>query len=342
MTDVILEAMALRKEYTASSGLLGRSRESKIAVDGVDLVLRRGETTGLVGESGCGKSTLGKCLLQAVRPTSGSVVLHGANGVSELTRLSDRALKPLRPRMQMIFQDPFNSLNPNMTVRDLIGEPLLLMTNQSAAQREEAVKELMDAVGLNRMYMGRYAHAFSGGQRQRICIARAIATKPDFVVCDEAVSALDVSVRAQIINLLIDLQKSLNMAYLFISHDLSVVRHVSARIAVMYMGRIVEMGATDEVYDFPAHPYTRLLLDSVPTFDLARRRRIRMEEKNSAAEAADEPKAAAAGCTFHPRCKRRGNDPRCQKEAPPLADLGNGHKSACWLNGKEDEYEPVV
>jgi peptide/nickel transport system ATP-binding protein len=335
MGRLLMKAENVSKTYTESGRLFSRGRHLKPALKDVSLQICHGETLGLVGESGCGKSTLGKCLLRAVSPTTGKIMLNteGENYI-DLARLPDRELRPYRSRMQMIFQDPFNSLNPNMTVRDLIGEPLLFSGHYDPKLYEETVASLMNDVGLDKRCMGRYSHAFSGGQRQRICIARAIATHPEFIVCDEAVSALDVSIRAQIINLLMDLQESRGIAYLFIAHDLSVVRHISARVAVMYDGNIVETGKTGDVFEYTAHPYTRLLLESVPSFDPARRKEPDALETSAAEDMIlmNEAGSAAGGCAFAPRCAYGKSTGKCLEQSPGLKDLGGGHFAACWLH----------
>lgn len=323
--SVYLQAEGVSKVYETGSRIFGRKPKAAFkAVDQVSLQIYRGETLGLVGESGCGKSTLGKCLLRAIQPTEGKILLAGQGQEwVDFTNMSSREVRAIRSQMQMIFQDPFNSLNPNMTVRDLIGEPLLFTGKVPRSQMDERVAALMADVGLDSRYMGRYPHAFSGGQRQRICIARAIATQPEFIVCDEAVSALDVSVRAQIINLLMDLQEQRGMAYLFISHDLSVVRHISHRVAVLYAGRIVEQGDTEEIFFHTAHPYTRLLLDSAPKLDAHRK------PAGEVLPDAGDLSPASEGCHFAPRCPRCQK--RCTQEVPPLKDLGGGHQSACFF-----------
>ncbi len=311
------------KYFPVGSSFFTRSQKLLRAVDGVSIRVRRGETVGLVGESGCGKSTLGRLVLRLVEPTFGRVVFDGR----DIVPLSASDLRPLRRKMQIIFQDPYSSLNPRMTVRDIGGEAIQI--HKLAANKkdeEEMVAGLLKKVGLRPDMMGRYPHEFSGGQRQRIGIARALAVQPEFIVCDEPISALDVSIQAQIVNLLMDLQDELGVAYLFISHDLRVVRHISQRVCVMYLGKIVEQGTTEQVYAQALHPYTRALLGAVPTPD-PEKKRVRIVLEGDAPSAIDPP----PGCPFHPRCPRmlKGT---CDKEVPPLEEYqpGTGHKVACW------------
>lgn len=311
------------KYYPVRSSFLSRNQKVLRAVDGVSLRVRRGETVGLVGESGCGKSTLGRLMLRLVEPTFGRVVYDGR----DIVPLSAADLRPLRRKMQIIFQDPYSSLNPRMTVRDIVGEAIQIhKLAKTKSDEEEMVANLLRQVGLRPDVMGRYPHEFSGGQRQRIGIARALAVQPEFIVCDEPISALDVSIQAQIVNLLMDLQDELGVAFLFISHDLRVVRHISQRVAVMYLGHIVEQGTTEQLYAAPLHPYTRALLGAVPTPD-PEKKRLRIVVEGDAPSAIDPP----AGCPFHPRCARRVSD-TCNKEMPTFAELtaGTGHKVACW------------
>jgi oligopeptide transport system ATP-binding protein len=313
----------LGKYFPVGSSFLSRSQKVVRAVDDVSLRVRRGETLGLVGESGCGKSTLGRLILRLIEPSFGRVVYDG----QDILPLSARELRPLRRKMQIIFQDPYSSLNPRMTVREIVGEALQIHHLASTKSEEEAiVAELLTKVGLRPDVIGRYPHEFSGGQRQRIGIARALAVKPEFIVCDEPISALDVSIQAQIVNLLLDLQDELGVAFLFISHDLRVVRHVSHRVAVMYLGRIVEQGPTDHVYRAPMHPYTRALLDAVPAPDPSKRR-LRIVLEGDAPNAIQPP----AGCAFHPRCARRIPGV-CDREPPVLVEPSDGseHRVACF------------
>ncbi|HWO23260.1 MAG TPA: oligopeptide/dipeptide ABC transporter ATP-binding protein [Kofleriaceae bacterium] len=311
---------------------LSRRSAAVSAVAEVSLEIRRGETLGLVGESGCGKSTLGRTLLRLLEPTGGAIVFDGR----DITRLPQRELRPLRREMQMIFQDPYASLNPRMSVGDAIAEPLIIhRLARTAAERQARVHELLDKVGLRADAARRYPHEFSGGQRQRIGIARALACRPKFIVCDEPISALDVSIQAQIVNLLEDLQEAERLTYLFISHDLKIVQHISDRVAVMYLGRIVELAQAPVLYREPKHPYTTALLSAVPRIDAAR----------GAAGAAGKPRreriilsgdvpspiAPPPGCPFHPRCPVADKPTACFTELPKLRVLGNGSQAACHV-----------
>ncbi len=314
---------AVGKYYGVKTGFISRKHQYVRAVDGVSIRVRRGETLGLVGESGCGKSTLGRLVIRLVEPTFGRVLFDG----KDILPLSPAEMRPLRRRMQFIFQDPYSSLNPRMTVRELVGEALRihrLVANKG--EEEDRVVELLRKVGLHAEAITRYPHEFSGGQRQRIGIARALAVQPEFIVCDEPISALDVSIQAQIVNLLSELQEQLGLAYLFISHDLRVVQHVSHRVAVMYLGKIVEQADVDDLYAAPKHPYTRALLSAVPEADPGKRR-LRILLEGDAPSAIDPP----TGCAFHPRCPRiiKG---KCDKDTPLLeaASATDRHKVACW------------
>jgi oligopeptide/dipeptide ABC transporter ATP-binding protein len=293
------------------------------AVDRVSLAVQPGETLGLVGESGCGKSTLGRLMLRLIEPTFGRVLFEGR----PITSLSSRELRPLRRRMQIIFQDPYSSLNPRMTVRETVGEAIRIHHLARTRSEEDAkIANLLERVGLRRDAMDRFPHEFSGGQRQRIGIARALAVEPDFIVCDEPVSALDVSIQAQIVNLLLDLQTTMGIAYLFVSHDLKLVRHLSHRVAVMYLGKIVEEAPAEQLYEAAAHPYTRALLAAVPVPD-PERRRVRLVLEGDVPSPIDPP----SGCPFHPRCSRAVQG-KCETEAPRLDEVapGSGHHVACW------------
>jgi oligopeptide transport system ATP-binding protein len=318
----LIQVRNLKMHFPITRGFLFQKKVGAIkAVDGISFDIKRGETLGLVGESGCGKSTTGRAILQLYRPTSGDVFFEGDN----LTKLSGERLRRMRRRMQMIFQDPYASLNPRMTVGDVIGEPLVVHNISSGQARRERVQELLRIVGLNPYFVNRYPHEFSGGQRQRIGVARALAVQPDFIVCDEPISALDVSIQAQIINLLEELQTQFNLTYLFIAHDLSVVRHISDRIAVMYLGKIVELTGRKELYDRPLHPYTQALLSAVPIPDPVveeKRRRVILE--------GDVPSPAnpPLGCHFCTRCPVVMDI--CKEQEPEFVDVGGGHWVACY------------
>jgi len=314
----------LRTYFPISAGVLQRTVAHVRAVDGVDLTIRQGETLGLVGESGCGKTTLGRSILRLVEPTAGEVVFKG----QELTRLSGSQMRRMRREMAMIFQDPFASLDPRQTVGEIIGEPLDIHgLAPNRRQRQDRIQELLHVVGLNPNFANRYPHEFSGGQRQRIGIARALAVDPSFIVCDEPISALDVSIQAQIINLLERLQDQFNLTYLFIAHDLSVVKHISDRIAVMYLGKVVEVSGANELYRRPKHPYTASLLSAIPIPDPRierdRRRIILTGDVPS-------PVNPPSGCRFRTRCFKA--QPRCAESEPPLDTVKlDGHEAACFF-----------
>jgi oligopeptide transport system ATP-binding protein len=319
----LLEARDLKTYFTVRRGLPLARRTTVIrAVDGVDLTIAAGETLGLVGESGCGKSTLGRSLLRLVEPTSGTVTFDG----TDVTSAGDDELRRLRRRMQMVFQDPFGSLDPRMTVEQAIGEPLRIHRLASGSRRRQRVRDLLGFVGLDPSAGDRYPHEFSGGQRQRIGIARALAVEPDFIVCDEPVSALDVSVQAQVLNLLDRLRDQLKLTYLFVAHDLSVVRHISHRVAVMYLGSVVEVASRDRLYAEPLHPYTQALLSAVPLpnpgIEKHRRRVILKGDVPS-------PARPPSGCRFHTRCPIAID--RCSVDVPPLEEKRPGHVAACHL-----------
>jgi oligopeptide/dipeptide ABC transporter ATP-binding protein len=316
----LLSVRNLRKHFPVRSGLLRRSTRAVRAVDGVSFDIGRGETLALVGESGCGKTTTGRCILRLIDPTAGTVHFDGVDILS----LNGGALRAMRRRMQIVFQDPFSSLNPRMRVGAAIREGMLIHELAEGADADKRVKLLLDEVGLRPEYGTRFPHEFSGGQRQRIGIARALSVQPDFIVCDEPVSALDVSVQAQVMNLLMDLQRQRGLTYLFIAHDLSVVRHVATRIAVMYLGRVVEEGVAADVYRTPVMPYTQALLSAVPVPDPTVSR-DRIVLKGDVPSPANPP----SGCVFHPRCFHPSRDVSCEKIVPPLEEKAPAHNAAC-------------
>jgi len=316
----LVEVSNLRKFYPIRQGLLGKAVGSVKAVDGVSLTIAEKETLGLVGESGCGKSTLGRLLLRLEEPTEGTITFHG----KDMLELGKEELRLLREKMQIIFQDPYSSLNPRYTVSQLIVEPLIIHKKGNARIRKDRVMELIKDVGLKEEHLDRYPHEFSGGQRQRIGIARALALNPEFLVCDEPVSALDVSIQAQVINLLQELQKKYGLAYLFISHDLLVIEHLCNRIAVMYLGRIVELSPTQMIFEEAMHPYTQALLAAspIPDPDLKRERIILVGDVPS-------PITPPPGCHFHTRCPKAFG--RCREERPILRELRPNHFVSCFL-----------
>jgi oligopeptide/dipeptide ABC transporter ATP-binding protein len=322
----LLQVRGLKKHFPIYGGLFRRKVATVFAVDGIDFDVFEGETFSLVGESGCGKTTLGRTILRLTEPTAGTIQFKG----QDITGMSQNDLRPLRRRMQIIFQDPFGSLNPRMPVSDIIGEGLLAQGMGDRKERDKQVEDSLETVGLRREYPRRSPHEFSGGQRQRIGIARALALKPDFIVCDEPVSALDVSIQSQVLNLLLDLRRDFNLTYLFISHNLSVVQYFSDRVGVMYLGKVVEVGTVEQLYREPRHPYTVALLSAIPQPD-PRRRRKRLVLKGDVPS----PAAPPAGCRFHTRCwlrERLGNPERCVTEEPQLRDIAGGHRAACHFS----------
>lgn len=320
MNEVLLEVRNLVKHFPVKAGILQRTVAVVKAVDGVSFHIKRGETFGLVGESGCGKTTTGRCVLMLETPTSGEILFNGV----DITKLTQKQLRSLRPKMQIIFQDPFSSLNPRLPVKEIVGEVIAYHKLAKGKEVELRVKELLEMVGLSAEYMNRYPHEFSGGQRQRICIARALATQPDLIVCDEAVSALDVSIQSQILKLLENLQAKLGVAYLFISHALNVVKYISHRIGVMYLGKLVEVADSEELYLNPLHPYTKALISAVPVPDpkLKRKKIILKGDVPS-------PLNPPQGCRFVTRCPYAM--PVCSEVEPILMEAAAGHTVACHL-----------
>lgn len=320
----LIDVKGLKVYFPIKGGILGRTVANVKAVDGVDLFVRRGETLGLVGESGCGKSTTGRAILQLIKPTAGTVKLDGV----ELTTLPTDQLRQKRAQMQMVFQDPYGSLDPRYTIGQIISEPLENFKRGNAKQVRDEVASLLETVGLNPFYVNRYAHEFSGGQRQRIGIARALALHPSLIVADEPVSALDVSIQAQVLNLLQDLQGKFGLTYLFVAHNLSVVKHISERVAVMYLGRVVELAKSEDLYKLPLHPYTQALLSAIPVPDPeieGRRKRIILEGD------VPSPVNPPSGCNFHPRCWKA--QAICREVNPPLEEKQSNHYAACHFPG---------
>ena len=318
MTAPLLEVQGLKMHFPVKSGFFSRTKARNFAVDGVNLTINSGETLGLVGESGCGKSTLGRCISRLYQPTAGEILFKETN----LARMSHRQLLPYRQNIQMIFQDPMESLNARHTVGEILEEPFLIHGIGNAQTRRQSVSKLLDTVGLPARSASRYPFEFSGGQRQRIGIARAIALKPELIICYEPVSALDVSIQSQILNLLMDLQKEFNLAYLFIAHDLAVVKHISDRVAIMYLGKIVEQASSNEIYHRPFHPYTQSLISAIPIPD-PHHKTTRILLKGDVPS----PISPPSGCAFHTRCPKA--QPSCQHEAPILESVAPEHIAAC-------------
>ena len=327
MTDTLVEARSLTKHFPVKGGILQRTQAWVKAVDNVSLTIRRGETLGLVGESGCGKTTIGRMLLRLIEPTSGHVFFEG----QDLSKLSDSELKPFRREMQIIFQDPFSSLDPRTPIGDSIAEGLRAHGMKNGRQRFGKVLDIMRTVGLEDYHARRYPHEFSGGQRQRIGIARALILRPKFIVCDEPVSALDVSIQSQVLNLLRNLQHEFNLTYLFVAHNMSVVEHISDRVAVMYLGKIVELAGRETFYRDPQHPYTQALMSAIPVPNPAlKRRRVVL------AGDVPSPLRPPPGCRFHTRCPLAFD--LCKVEEPPLIDLGGDHYAACHLRQPTSQH----
>lgn len=320
----LVDVKGLKVHFPIKGGILSRTMAYVKAVDGVDLFVRRGETLGLVGESGCGKSTTGRAILQLIKPTTGSIKLNGV----ELTKLPPGEIRKKRAEMQMVFQDPYGSLSPRFTVGQIIAEPLENFKKGSPKEIKDEVAHLLEVVGLNPFFVNRFPHEFSGGQRQRIGIARALALRPSFIVADEPVSALDVSIQAQVLNLMEDLQDQFGLTYLFVAHNLSVVKHISDRVAVMYLGRVVELAKSEELYEIPLHPYTQALLSAIPVPDPekeGRRKRIILEGD------VPSPVNPPSGCNFHPRCWKAQEI--CREVLPPLEEKQRNHWAACHFPG---------
>ncbi len=329
--EPLLEVRDLKKSFSVAPGPLGASRQKLKAVDGVSFTLKKGETLGLVGESGCGKSTTGKLIMRLLEADGGQALFQG----KDLLQLTSQQMRPLRREIQMIFQDPYSSLNPRMRIGDIIGEPLKVHgLAQGGAIRTEVVR-LLETVGLRPEHYQRYPHEFSGGQRQRIGIARSLAVRPSLVIADEPVSALDLSIQAQVVNLLQDIQEEFGLTYLFIAHDLSVIEHISDRVAVMYLGRIVELADAEELYHTPRHPYSEALLNAVPTPDPARRR-----PRKLLGGEVPSPINPPSGCHFHPRCPYAR--PICKENYPPLEDKGGGHLAACHFSEEVGKFRKTV
>lgn len=326
--EPLLKVETLKKYYPVGETWLGGHTDTIKAVDGVSFQVYQGETFALVGESGCGKSTTGMCLLRLTEPTSGEIYFQQKN----ITQMTKKEEREFRKHVQVVFQDPYSSLNPKLTIKQILLEPLVVNKYGSRKEMERRVEELMELVGLRPQYLKRYPHEFSGGQRQRIGIARALALNPQLIICDEPVSALDVSIQSQILNLLKELQEQLGLTYIFISHDLSVVEHISDRVAVMYLGRIVESGSRDDIFQRPKHPYTQALMSSIPSSDPKKKmldRRVMLEGD------VPSPKNPPSGCTFHTRCPYKTD--ACARVVPESVQVSPGHSVACHLVSQEQE-----
>lgn len=328
--DNILEVQNLKKYFPVKKGFFRREAGAVKAVDGVSFSLKKGETLGLVGESGCGKSTLGRTLIRLYEPTEGSIHFKG----QDFCKVQGSELRQLRRNIQMIFQDPYASLDPRMTVGQILTQPMKIHNLYTPQERIERAKELLEIVGLRASHIQRYPHEFSGGQRQRISIARAIALEPELIIADEPVSALDVSIQAQILNLLKDLQDKFKLTFIFISHDLKVIEHFCDRVSVMYLGRIVETATRDEIYELPSHPYTQALFSSIPQVGMGKKK-IQRGLTGEVPSPLDPP----AGCHFHPRCSQA--KPQCSVDRPQLLQLSPNHETACWLYPTQKENAPL-